>query len=489
MLAVLFYLACVGLLVTASLLGPVVVSLLAGDHQLAQRFSIYLLLGVFLFGGPALAISGRQRRIPKIAHLALVLLVWTVVPALAAIPIADISDLDALDALFEAVSGLTTTGATTLNTVEIWPQPLIFWRSQLQWIGGYLTLLTIVLILAPLGIGGLTNRRASIGGGGEIVAGQMRVFVLALNMGLLYAVVTGICFLAFFLSGTRAFYAMTLAMSAVSTGGFLPFDDSLDEILGVFGLFVFGLFLTIGATSVFWQRMLIGGKLARLAEHRESYSVILLILFLTVVFALSLVAVSANAAQEVVGIFVESFLNAASLVATSGIETRPGIFSLLPLIVVLFVVLAGGSAFSTSGGLKHYRLGGMLVQSWSELDRLVYPNAMRPSRFGSQIYDIELLKAIWSFFVVAFLTIGFGTIFVATTGIPFDAALTAAIAAFSNAGPVYEAGWAAPGTEPWAPFSAFSTTAKVTLMVIMVLGRLEVLAIIGLFSIRYWQQR
>jgi trk system potassium uptake protein TrkH len=153
------------------------------------------------------------------------------------------------------------------------------------------------------------------------------------------------------------------------------------------------------------------------------------------------------------------------------------------------VVFAGGSAFSTSGGLKHYRLGAMLVQSWGELDQLVYPNAVRQSHFGSEVFDINLMKAIWSFFVVAILAIGLGTLFVASSGIPFLAAFTATLSSFSTAGPVYNSGWATPGTAAWPAYSAFDDSVKYALMAIMLLGRLEVLAIIGLFSARYWRSR
>jgi len=182
-------------------------------------------------------------------------------------------------------------------------------------------------------------------------------------------------------------------------------------------------------------------------------------------------------------------MNGASLVATSGIESRSGVFSLLPLPLILFVALLGGSAYSTSGGFKHYRVGGMIVQSWSELDRLIYPNAVRPSRFGSQRYDLQLMKAIWSFFVVAVLVIALATIAVAASGIPFEAAFTSTISSFATAGPVYNSGWQPPGGTPWPEFAQFPDSAKLTLMLVMLLGRLEVLAIIGIFSLNFWRNR
>ncbi|MEE9313100.1 MAG: potassium transporter TrkG [Rhizobiaceae bacterium] len=489
MLAVVFYLACVGLALTLSLLGPIFVGLLVGEIDVVQRLGVYFLLGGFIFGGPVLSIMGRLRRVPHIGRLVLLLLVWMVMPIMAAIPFENIIGMRFIDALFESVSGLTTTGSSILNTINEWPQAMIFWRAQLQWYGGFLALLSVILVLAPLGIGGITKPHDSMTVGADLKSTDGRLVAFITNLALLYTTMTALCFLGFFITGTRAFYAMTLAMTATSTGGFLPFDGSVDDVLGVGGMFVFGLFLLLGATSIFWQRMVMAGKKDVLVRHRESYSVIALIALLTIGFIYVAISISAGTEKGALSMVVEAFFNGASLVSTSGVETRPGYFTLMPLVIVLFVILIGGSAFSTSGGLKHYRLGGMLVKSWGELDNLVYPNVVRQSHFGSERYDIQLMKAIWSLFVVAIITICLGTIFIATTGIPFEAALTATVSNFATAGPVYYSGWAAPGTVAWPPYSAFSDQAKYALMILMLLGRLEVLAVIGLFSIRYWRSR
>ncbi|MEN0041668.1 MAG: potassium transporter TrkG, partial [Pseudomonadota bacterium] len=209
----------------------------------------------------------------------------------------------------------------------------------------------------------------------------------------------------------------------------------------------------------------------------------------TLVFAFQFASVSGLESVGGLKVVIEAFVNAASLVSTSGLETQPGYHTLLPLVTVLFIVFLGGSAFSTSGGLKQYRMGGMLVQSLSELDRLIYPHIIRGSHFGSERYDMELMKAIWSFFVVAIVTIAAASILVSAGGVPFDAALTATIASFTTAGPIYSPDWGQAGEVPWPEYADLATPAKLTLMLTMLLGRLEVLAVIGIFSLRYWRTR
>ena len=480
MLPVVFALAALGSCLALSLVGPILVALLAGETAVASRLSVHLVVGAFVFGAPLLATMGRTRRPRPDQQLATLILGWALLPLLGSVVLADTTPLGLLDAMFESVSAFTTAGASVVQDVEILPQGIVFLRAQAQWIGGYLALLTVVLVLAPLGLGGLSARSATLSGGSLADLGADRLQWLLVRLGVVYLVMTGACFLALFLGGTRAFYAATLAMTAVSTGGILPFDGPVDTIVGSHGLFVMGVFLAIGATSVFWQRALLTGRWRLVTAHRESYLVMATVALLALVFALLLTSVP-GASRSFAAVLSEALFNAASLVSTSGIESRPGLHTLLPLTVVLFLVLLGGSAFGTSGGLKHYRLGGMISRSWGELDRLIYPAIVRPSHFGSQNYDPALMRAIWAFFWAALLTVAAGTLAVAAAGVPFEASLTAAIAAFTTAGPVYEAGWT--GSDDWPAYAALPGFAKIVLMALMVLGRLEVLAVLGLLVV------
>ena len=315
------------------------------------------------------------------------------------------------------------------------------------------------------------------------------LLIFAINLGLLYATMTALCSLGLFLTGARAFHAVSLAMAALSTGGFLPFDTSVDQTINVAGQVIVAVFLIVGATSIFWHQMALKGQWRGMLDHRESYSVIVLVCLVAVAFIAVSIVVAGAGAHSPGATIVQGLLNAASLVATSGIQSQPGYFTILPLVVVLFIVLVGGGAYSTSGGLKHYRIGGMLVQSWSELDRLVYPHSVSPSHFGSERFDLQLMKSIWGFFVAAILTLSIGTVFLATNGIPFEGAFTAAIAAFSTAGPVYTAGWSISVADGWPTYNDFPDPAKYGFIILMVLGRLEVMAIIALFSRKYWRSR
>ena len=488
MLPAFFYLGAVGAFVTATLVAPILLALRDGEADLAGRMAIYLLLGGFLFGGAMLAILGRQRHTPRIGRLFIIALVWLVLPLVCAVPLWDVTELTLVEAVFESYSGFTTAGSSVLNSVEIWPRAMVFYRAQLQWLGGLLALLTVVLIAAPLGIGGLSKRRGTFGSGGDVMVGQGSPLALSLKVARLYTLLTGACLVALFLTGHRLYIAAGFSMSALSTGGFLLTDDAPDTVLTRVGLIVVAVFLILGATSVFWQRRLIDGRFRDARGHRESYSVIVFALILSAIVAVSLAMVPGSS-TAILQSAAEGAFNAASLVATSGIESRPGVFTLLPYTLVLFVVLVGGSAYSTSGGIKHYRLGAMFAQSWSELDRLVFPNAVQKSHFGSNGLESETMKSIWSFFVAAIFMLALACLGLTATGLPFEAALIAAVSNFATAGPVYGAGWDVTMDEIWPRYSEMGTAAQLMLVAIMLAGRVELLSIVALFSRRYWRSR
>jgi trk system potassium uptake protein TrkH len=403
---------------------------------------------------------------------------------------ADIGGLDYLDAVFETVSGLTTTGASVIKDVERLPLALVFWRSQIQWIGGLLTLLTILLLLAPTGIGGIPLNHASSLSRAVLWSDHGKTLDSIIAITRVYLATTTACFIALVLMGERPFHAITLAMMALSPGGLLPENGSLLSFIGQPATFVLALFLIVGATSIFWQRMVLSWNIRALLKHRESYGIIILTLILSVVIASLLFRAAGSADVLSPGAaFIEGIFNAASLVSTNGVETREGVFALLPIALVIFIVIVGGGAFSTAGGLKHYRIGGMIAQSMYEIRRLIYPSAIRSTQFETQSYDNTLLRAIWSYFTVAIMVMAAGLVLLNSTGISFNAAFMATIAAFSNSGPIYNPAWAVQGDPGWPVYADLTSFSKIVLMNLMILGRIEVLVVLGAFNLKYWANR
>jgi len=181
-------------------------------------------------------------------------------------------------------------------------------------------------------------------------------------------------------------------------------------------------------------------------------------------------------------------VTAASLISTTGYETRNGGLALLPLPLVVMLVFVGGGSFSTAGGIKYYRFGAMLTQSYRDLMRLLYPHGIRPARFGSQPYDMQLMKAIWSHLVVIVVLLGVVALAVSGEATDYEGALLATVAAFSNIGPLYDTAWSA-GLREWQLFADFGGFTKLILALTMILGRIEVLAVLGIVNGAIWVRR
>lgn len=466
---------------------PSAVAVAFGEFDEAMQFIIISVLTIFLAGSMAFSVRSRAQAMNRAESYVLLLVVWTVLPLVATVPLLTLSELTPLDAYVEAVSGLTTTGFTVYLQLDEVSRAVLFWRSQLQWIGGLLTLWSLLLIIAPYGVGGLPYNQVALMGGtaGREVTSAVGV---ALNIARLYGVLTLVCVIALIAAQVPLYDAICLAFSTVSTGGFLPRDGDLSSYANGAVELVVMVFMLAGATSIVWFRMM-QSRWQLLTIHRESYLVVSVAVILGAVYAILLFRAAGSATVlDPLTAWREGFFTAVSLVTTTGFEVRQSGFAVLPMPVVLFFVLIGAGSFATSGGIKYYRVGAMLTQAGRELNRLIYPHSVRSSRLGGHTYDIQLMKAIWAYFLTVVIFVPVVGVLLSGPRLSFDGALLASAAAFANAGPVYASGWL-PGAEQWPSVASMSAANKVVLCATMILGRIEILALFGALNRTYWFNR
>lgn len=483
MIAFLYYFAALGAVLSASLLLPLLVAFGNAETEIGYRLLMYGAFGSFFCVATQLAIMGRLSGLNRNVAILLAVTSWTAFPFLVALPISDVAGLSYVDALFESVSSLTTTGASVFANLELVPKSVILLRAQLQWLGGIATLITLVLVLAPWQIGGLPQAsNASVAA--SIVASHVRLVKFCGNLFRIVLSLTAICFVCLLLSGIEPFSALVVSLTALSTGGFLPSDQSADILLGTSGMLITSVFLLIGATSIFWHRQIFLMRIEEIRAHRESYYILVacIILALYIAYTLFQAAGSSNVLPPITAIG-EGVFNAASILTTSGIQSRPGVFAVLPPTLVLMLLLVGAGCYSTAGGIKFFRLGGMFSLAYHELNRLIYPHSIRPSRFGSTQYDHQFMKAIWSLFAAIIVLVAVAVCFLSVSGLGFQASFTATIAAVANAGPAYSVEWAAAGDPDWPSYGDMTSIQKLILSAVMVLGRLEIIAAIACLNL------
>ncbi len=461
-----------------AMLVPAAIAVVSADGA-ATEFLIISGLTGFLSGAIFFALQGRQPRFDRAAGFVLAATLWIVLPLIAAVPFALHGHFGYVAALFEAVSGFTTTGATIFHSLAGAGPSIIFWRAELQWLGGLMTLVTFVTILAPAGVGGLSSRGlAALGGFSE--AGPERIAQGLRRMVTLYALFTGLCIILLFFCGVPTFDAICLAMSTVSTGGFMPVDGNLSVYGSPYAEGVIALFMVVGATSIVFHRSVLEGRWSMLRGHRETWWVIGVMAVTGVVYGWTF-----HTGESLIAALGEGLFDSISLISTTGFETRSGGLSAIPDTLVLFLAIGGAGALSTAGGLKYYRIGGMTVQSMHELKRLLFPHSVRSTRFGSQPYDLNLMKAIWANLVVAVVIISVAALALSISLPAFDAAMVAAVAAFSNIGPLYSQEWLI-GTN-WPAYGDFGVFAQLAMIVTMILGRIEVIVLFASLYAAYWR--
>ena len=490
MRGVLFLIALGSAGMFALLLPAILIALAGNEGDMFVSMSIFAFLSLFLALVILLAISGNKGSSERSFRFLALVVTWCVLSLLAAASFMVLADIGFFPALFEAVSALTTSGGSVLIK-DTAPKSLLFWRALLEWYGGFLTLVSIVLVLAPAGFGGLQSQQ----GGILFKTPEAGLFSISSYGSLLlqYGLVTLLVLLGLMVFGVRPLEAVMLGMVSTATGGFVPFSDPIEIHIGEGAMTILALGLCVGAMSVFWRRALLHRPRHIVQNSLEAKILILLIVFLAIVYAARIASVQGNAVPgNLVNSLEEGFFAAASLVATSGMESRPGILALLPDILVLAVIFVGGGVYSTSGGVKIFRIGAMWTYAVAELNRLIYPNSVERMKFGEASIEISSINAIWSYFIIAVVIIGSGSVLVALSGLSFEASIVFVVSLFSNAGPVYEAlrPVAADPSGDWPVYAALPSGITYFLAtLVMFIGRLEVLVVLAVFNIRYWYNR
>lgn len=469
------------LVVAVSMLATALVGLGMGESVAAAPFFTTAMATGFVAGSIYFASRRRAEARSRRGRYLFLVLAWVIPPIFAAIPLLPATDGDFFASLFEAVSGLTTTGASVFAEIDALSRTDVLWRAELHWLGGFLTLVLVIVALAPAGVGGIPARdsvvaRRAVSGEGAPQWGLIRDLLIG------YSVTTAVVIGALAAAGIPSFDAVCLAMASVSTGGFMPSDGGLGAYASPLGELILALAMIAGATSVLWHRMLVGGRWQALRDHRESYWIIAAAFFVGLAAAIALVDDFGIGWGEALRL---GFVNGASLVSTSGMEVQAGGFGLLPVAFVLLVAMIGGGAFSTAGGLRFFRLGGMLIESLKETRRLIYPHGVRPKVFGSREFDVGVIKAIWSLVTASIAVLAIAALGMALSGVEFGGAAAAAVAMLSNVGGVYTAEWAEAAS--WPTFAEMPIGVQLLLMAVMIVGRLEVIAVVVAVSLVIWR--
>ncbi|WP_028468253.1 TrkH family potassium uptake protein [Neptunomonas japonica] len=463
-----------------TMLPPIAVSLFyddGHDYAFVGAFAITITTG-FLIWLPVYRV--RQDLRTRDGFLITVLF-WVVLGMFGAVPLilSQSPHLIVVDAVFESLSGLTTTGATVITGIDTLPKSILYYRQQLQWLGGMGIIVLAVAILPMLGIGGMQLYRAETPGPVKDSKLTPRITETAKALWYIYLSLTIACALGYWAAGMTPFDAIGHSFSTVAIGGFSThdasigyFDSSVIEAICIFFMVISAVNFSLHFFA--WRQKTI----LHYFQDPEFQFYVSILAAVTLITMLVLISTETYAPIESMR---KSIFMVVSIATTTGFATADFAHWPVMLPFMLFVAaFAGGCAGSTGGGMKVIRVLLILKQGYREIMRLVHPNAVIPVKLGNKPISDRVLEAVWGFFSVYLIVFIIMLIALLGTGLDQVTAWSAVGAALNNLGP---------GLGDVAVYYGnLNETAKWILCFAMLLGRLEVFTLLVLFTPAFWKR-
>lgn len=460
------------------MLFPMMLDLAVGNPNwtaFLQSAAICLLTGTFVALGCG---GGRMRGLNLQQTFLLTVMSWVAASLFGALPLVlGAPGVGLTDALFESTSGLTTTGTTVLTGLEGLPPGVNLWRAMLQWLGGLGIVIVAMIFLPVMKVGGMQFFRSE----GFDTLGKVLPRALDISSALIqvYVFLTLACALTFFALGMSGHDAVLFALTAVSTGGFAPYDASFGVYIGP-PEWAAAVFMLLASMPFVRFIQIMQGQPLPLWRDPQVRAYL----------RWNLYAMAAVACYEIItrGAAVgstlrETVFNIASIFSGTGYTSVDlSLWGPFPFVVLMAVGLIGGCTSSTGCSIKVFRFLILFEAVKVQVLRLVNPSAVLSVRYDSRRVDREVIDSVIVFFTLFILTFGVMAVALSLTGLSTRAALTGAWTAVANVGPVF-----GPEVAPSGAVTAFPPMAKWLMIFGMILGRLELLAVYVLFLRSFWR--
>ena len=467
------------MLFSLTMLPPIGISVIFDDGQIP------------LFGAAAGLIFGagfiswlparRQKRDLRIRDgFVITVLFWLVLGSAGSVPLAlsEQLNLSMTDALFESISGLTTTGATVIVGLDHLPKSVLFYRQQLQWLGGMGIVVLAVAILPMLGIGGMQLYRAETPGPVKDAKLSPRIAETAKALWLIYLSLTAACALAYWISGMAIFDAICHAFSTIAIGGFSPYDASIGHFNSVSIETVAIVFMVISGMNfslhfIAWHN----NSLKHYLQDPEWKTYLLFLFGLSLLISLALVE---NGTYPVNEAFRKGIFEVVSIATTTGFTTAD--YASWPTFIPFLLLMSafiGACAGSTGGGIKIIRMLLLYKQGSREIKRLIHPNAVIPIKLGRKSVGSRVIDAVWGFLAAYVLIFAVLMLVCMALGEDPITAYSAVGACLNNLGPGLG--------DATLNYSTLSDGTKYVLSFAMLLGRLELFTLLVVLSPSFWE--
>ncbi len=461
-------------------LPPLIVSFIYQDNTASAfiiSFFTTVTLGLVLF----LMTARSKKEMRTRDGFLVVTLFWTVLGTVGCLPFILATDLNMsiTDAVFESISGLTTTGATVISGIDELPKSILFYRQQLQWLGGMGIVALAVAVLPMLGIGGMQLYRAESPGPVKDNKLVPRLAETAKALWYIYLTLTVVCAGAYWLAGMDAFDAISHSFSTVAIGGFSTHDQSLGyfdntaiDIIAMVFMFIAGINFALHFTA--WR----SHSIKRYLSDPEFKFYAFILALVSVITVFTLIAFSYYGVYDAV---IKGTFHAISIATTTGFTTAD--FSAWPSFLpfmLFYAAIIGSCAGSTGGGMKVVRVLLIFKQGFREVQRLIHPHAVIPIKLGNIAVPDRVIAAVWGFFSVYVMAYMAMLLALLASGLDIITAFSAVGACINNLGPGL--------ADVAQTYGDIPVAAKWILCLAMLLGRLEVFTLLVLFTPMFWRK-
>ena len=475
---VFFTLGVLQIILGISMIIPIVIQIIYGelDSSFIGAGIITIIFGILFF----LANLDHDKKLNLQQAFLLTSLSWLSIAIFGSLPFVFSSlQLSITDSLFESMSGITTTGSTIIINLNDSPKGILLWRALLQWLGGIGIIVMAITLMPIMNVGGMQLFKISSNDASEKILPKSKE--IALSLILIYSGLTFICSIFYKIFGMNYFDSITHAMTTIATGGFSNYNESIGYFNSATIEITAIIFIILGSVPfIAYIKFLNGNKRIFISDSQiRTFIKIIIVSIIILFFYLAF----QNKNFSEINLRSISFNVVSILTGTGYVTQQFDNWGSFPLIFFLILMFIGGCAGSTACGIKIFRVQILYLFLVNQLKKIIYPRGIFVIKYDSNNVDDKFMSSIISFiylYIIIFFVI---TALLSLSGLDFVTSISAAATSISNVGPGL-------GTiiGPNGNFSQLPDFSKWVLSFGMILGRLELFAILVLFLPSFWQK-
>lgn len=463
---------------SASMILPILADLHASNPDWRVFFLCMSFTG-FLGGALVLTNAGKKFHITMRQTFLLTTVSWVSLALAASAPFA-LSGLDMslTDAIFEAVSGITTTGSTVIVGLDNAPPGILLWRAILQWLGGVGIIVMALSVLPFLKVGGMQLFQTE---SSENEKALPRATQLAASIGTIYLGLTVLCMFCYTLAGMSSFNAWAHAMTTIATGGFSTFDTSFGHYDYAWTEMIAIIFMLLGGLPFILYVKALAGNWKALFNDSQVRAFLKIVTFAIITMVVYLTFQNNEPFLEALR---RASFNVVSVITGTGYANGDfGAWGGFAVIMIFFLMVVGGCAGSTTCGIKIFRFQVIYAVTKMQFKQLIHPHGVFTAHYNKRALPAGVASSVMSFFFIyalCFIVLAVGLSFI---GLDFMTAMSGAVTSISNVGPGL-----GDIIGPTGSFQPLPDSAKWMMCVGMILGRLELFTVLVLFLPAFWKK-